>query len=476
MTTDAKATKANISKKDLIKFINSSYQTLLTHVNDDYGVTDVCESTIDLIAEYLRGIIADVKKYICQNMGHIVINRFDDFEQILIDNPDLFDDLFQRYSLSQIQKYGMRNTLNVITHLYKKKGAPLQNKADSLIRSVSNDVEALFKTLNTNNVMGNDITIREYIKFLRKIQHIDANRFESIQHDLDKLLHQAIIQNGHTFSTKLPADEIKALITSDKPLFERMILLTQTFDDETKKYRGAFDLPPNNDGSLIDMVSTNIPTNEYFTFSHQKYLETILLIGELSIHFILSDNKLFNEYLGGYNELIKKIAEDTHGDTDELTSDFSLLIQMLSNIFCLQKDTNETIVHSLCYGAAVFICAFSEKILRLCYFEEMKDFEYIPLNKATIGTLLSDNNAAMVKILGKYQIKHLNFFLGQDKDGLVGKSYRNRLAHWNEFNQNLLTPQLICKLFYLLTCIITSVILYYLSEEDNTTNTENPTT
>ena len=119
------------------------------------------------------------------------------------------------------------------------------------------------------------------------------------------------------------------------------------------------------------------------------------------------------------------------------------------------------LVHSLCYGAAVFIRAFSEKILRLCYFEEMKDSIYIPLNKSTIGNLLSDGNEAMTKILGKYQLKHLNYYLGQDKDGNVGMSYRNRLAHWAEINENYLTQQLVCQLFYLFTCIINPISLYY---------------
>lgn len=171
--------------------------------------------------------------------------------------------------------------------------------------------------------------------------------------------------------------------------------------------------------------------------------------------------KIINEYLEGYYVIIELISIETDYDVDELLADIELLAQMMGNIFCLPSNSDKIIIHSMCYGAAMFICAFSEKILRLCYFNKMKNDTYIPLNKATIGMLLDVKNPVTVKILGEYQTKHLNFFFGQDTDGVVGRSYRNRLAHWNDISDDDLTPDLICKLFYLFTCIINSVSLYY---------------
>lgn len=221
------------------------------------------------------------------------------------------------------------------------------------------------------------------------------------------------------------------------------------------------------------MVSTNIPTNEYFTFSHQRFLDSIVTVGAVTIHTIFTNKDITNEYLNGFFDLVDCIAIETKSDVDELASDYELMTQMVGNIFSLPVDTDRLLVHSLCYGAAVFICAFSEKLLRLCYFEEMKESIYIPLNKSTIGNLLSDGNEAMTKILGKYQLKHLNYYLGQDKDGNVGMSYRNRLAHWAEINENYLTPQLVCQLFYLFTCIINSLSLYYNKRNEEATKEQN---
>lgn len=468
LVTNAKDTVSKIKNGDIFKLINTSYQSLLKHSFEAYGVS-VDDATIDLITKYRSGISLEVKKYICQNLGNTVILRYDDFECILKDNPELFDDLFPQYSLEYIQKYSFKETLNVIAHIYNKPESPHYCKVNALIKALSNDIETLSKSLSVDNVMQYDQTIRRYIAFLRKIKHIDANRFEKTQRDLDKLLSESIAKNGHTFSMEIPINEIKAMLTSKQPIYIRILSITHTLDKVSLTWRSNLDKPPERKNPLMDMISTNTPTNDYFTFSHQRLLENTITVGTMTICSIFTDESIINEYLNGYYDLVGLIATKTHYDVDELLSDFELLAQMIGNIFYSSKDADSLFVHSLCYGAAVFICAFSEKILRLCYFEDMKDSIYIPLNKATIGTLLADSNSTMVKILGEYQTKHLNYFFGQDKDGIVGMSYRNRLAHWSEITENYLTPQFICQLFYLFTCIINSVSLYYnkRNEESN---------
>lgn len=459
--SDAKNSIITINNGDIIKYINTSYQALLVHSYEPYGISEAFEATIELITKFGKGISLDVKQYIFKKFGNTVIQHFDAFAGILKVNPELFDDLFPEYSLKCIRKYSFKNTLNVIAHLHKNPNSPFEDKIELWIKSISNDVEALAKTLNTNNVLRHDQTIRNYVAFLRKIQHIDANRFEKVQNDLDKLLSESILQNGHMFSMEIPTEKIIAMLTSNQPIEKRILLITHTPDMDSLIWRSNLDTPPKAKKSFIDMVSTNIPTNDYFTFSHQRFLESIITVGAATIHIIFTNKDITNEYLNGFFDLVDCIAIETHSDIDELASDYELMAQMVGNIYSLPIDTDRILVHSLCYGAALFICAFSEKLLRLCYFEEMKNSIYIPLNKSTIGNLLSDGNEAMTRILGKYQIKHLNYYLGQDIDGNVGMSYRNRLAHWAEINENYLTPQLVCQLFYLFTCIINSIILYY---------------
>lgn len=467
--SNAKNSIVTIKKGNIIKYINTSYQTLLVHSYELYGISEVFDATIELITKYGNGISLDVKQYIFRKCGNTVIQHFDAFEGILKVNPELFNDLFPEYSLECMQKYSFKNTLNVIAHLHQNANSPFFEKTELLIKSISNDVEALAKTLNTDNVLRHDQTIRNYVAFLRRIQHIDANRFEKVQHDLDKLLSESILQNGHTFTMEIPTEKIKAMLTSKQNIFIRILNITHTPDKDSLTWKSNLNTPPESKKSFMDIVSTNVPTNDYFTFSHQRFLESVITVGAATIHIIFTNKDITNEYLNGFFDLVDCIAIETHNDIDELASDYELVAQMIGNIFSLPVDADRLLVHSLCYGAAVFICAFSEKLLRLCYFEEMKNSIYIPLNKSTIGNLLSDGNEAMTKILGKYQLKHLNYFFGQDKDGNVGMSYRNRLAHWAEINENYLTPQLVCQLFYLFTCIINSISLYYNKRNEEST-------
>lgn len=471
--SDAKNSIVTIKKGDIIKFINTFYQTLLVHSYEPYGISEVFDATIELITKYGNGISLDVKQYVLSKYGNTVIQHFDAFEGILKANPELFDNLFPEYRLESIRGYSFKNTLNVIAHLRQNPNSSFFEKTELWIKSISNDVEELAKILNTDNVLLHDQTIRNYVTFLRRIQHIDANRFEKVQHDLDKLLSESVLKNGHTFSMEIPTDKIKAMLASKQPIYRKILNITHTPDMVSLIWRSNLDKPPENKNSFIDMVSTNIPTNEYFTFSHQRFLDSIVTVGAVTIHTIFTNKDITNEYLNGFFDLVDCIAIETKSDVDELASDYELMTQMVGNIFSLPVDTDRLLVHSLCYGAAVFICAFSEKLLRLCYFEEMKESIYIPLNKSTIGNLLSDGNEAMTKILGKYQLKHLNYYLGQDKDGNVGMSYRNRLAHWAEINENYLTPQLVCQLFYLFTCIINSLSLYYNKRNEEATKEQN---
>lgn len=460
LVAKAKDRVASVKIGDIIKLINTSYHTLLSISFEPYGLTEVDDVTIDFITDHRGGISPDVIEYIFQKHTNIVLMQFDRFECMLKDNSKLFDILFPQYDLQYLLQYSFSDTLNVIAHLYSKKEYPFHSKLESLIKTLSCDIEALAASLNIDSILMHHHIVSQYIAFLRRIKHVDANRFEYVQHNLDKLLAKSIEKSGHIYNIEIPSEKIKSMLMSMEPIYKRILFITHT-PDKTLHWRCNLNTPPEYKKTLMDIVTTNIPTNDYFSFSHQRLLDSIVLVGSVAIYSIFSGKTITDEFLRGYADLVYLIADETHSDKDELLSDFELLAQMISNIISIPNDSDSLVVQSLCYGAATFICAFSEKLLRLCFFEEKKNDIYIPLNKATIGTLLDDNNAVMVKILGEYQIKHLNYFFSQDKDSVVGMSYRNRLAHWNGITSSQLTPQFIYQLFYLFTCILNSIVLYY---------------
>ena len=128
---------------------------------------------------------------------------------------------------------------------------------------------------------------------------------------------------------------------------------------------------------------------------------------------------------------------------------------------------DKNIIQSLCYGTAMYICAFVEKLLRTIYIALKQNEIYIPVNKTTLGYLLSDGVEPFTEIFGEYPLKHLRFLFCTDKDNDVGYNYRNKLAHWNNINKRYLNIELVEILFYLLTTIIDSLYVYFELLDEN---------
>lgn len=127
-------------------------------------------------------------------------------------------------------------------------------------------------------------------------------------------------------------------------------------------------------------------------------------------------------------------------------------------------DADEKTMHSLCYGAAMFICALSEKLLRLFYMSLIKDSLYVPINKATLGDLLSESNDDILNVFGFHHIKGLSFFLMQTPQKNVGYNIRNNLAHWSNISTDLLSPTFVAQLLWLFTDILNTVFWYFLKD------------
>lgn len=135
-------------------------------------------------------------------------------------------------------------------------------------------------------------------------------------------------------------------------------------------------------------------------------------MGIATIFSIAKDNNLFAESLNWYIGYLRFICEGLGYGKRNIISDIRLLYNMLANVFGnIGKVGNEG-MQSLCYGAAMYICAFTEKILRITYRYMKEDEEYIS-NTITMGECLSEGNEVIKEMLGEYQIKHLLFYFGE---------------------------------------------------------------
>ena len=139
----------------------------------------------------------------------------------------------------------------------------------------------------------------------------------------------------------------------------------------------------------------------------------------------------------------------------------SALVQLVAS----NSEIDSNAMHGMCYGASMYTCALSEKLLRLLYLHLARDELYIPINKATIGELLVVNNSYLVDIFGENHIKNLSFFLQRTPPSNIGQNIRNSLAHWANVSTEAMTPVLVAKMLWIFTDILNTVFWYCLKNE-----------
>lgn len=467
-----KAIKAieDIENREVILFINSSYNDILQNEYIEFGVRDLFVTTIDYIIQFKTGIKNNVFEYICDNFSYVIIHHYDQFEKVIERNPDLFKKAFSDKNIGELSTNNLIDLLGVLEHIFKKDKSNLSNDAENVVQILYSKIEQLANDTTQDNVMRNESYIRNFNNFLKSIHHINANNFEKIYNKVNDTLKAYINTGGKTITTEVNISPIVEMINSDLTIARKILLLTHHPNSNAKKWEAILNEAPKEKHPLFDLVSTNIATNDYFTFTHQIELEHILKFGGFLIRRIFSDLKLFAECLLGYEEIINVIVEVVGDESKDLLADFELLSNMISNIFSLNNDDERIIFQSLCYGAAMFICAFIEKLLRYVYRYLFRGVKYIPFNKATLGELLADREDGLTLVLGEFQVKHLRFYLCGEKDSDIGYGFRNRLAHLNQVNLQSLSPLFVCELFYLLTSIMNSICLFFSKEEQDKDN------
>ena len=104
--------------------------------------------------------------------------------------------------------------------------------------------------------------------------------------------------------------------------------------------------------NLIDLVSSNIPGDDYFTYSHQNWLRINMSVGAATIHAIWHDQELYPNFIQWYISFLSFISEQV-GCTENLEEDIQILTAMLQPVV-LSDDKDKVVLKPLCYGAGIF--------------------------------------------------------------------------------------------------------------------------
>lgn len=446
----------------IIKYINGNIKEIF---DTDISKHDVRSVTLDLIAKYNTGISKETFLYLCDQFGYMLIDRFESFESVFEREPDLFQVIFPSGKLNDIYPYRIEKTLDIWQHITLKGKSNLKNTVSKNIPVLFDDIVLLSKSATIDNVMQIEGTVRKFHQFLQRIQSPLANQFAQYAKNTEALLFKNITEQGQSFQYEIPVAEIVKRWKATASRESRLLCITHEFSEVNGHYSlvSTLDKKPKLESALIDLVSTNIPTDDYYTMSHQQTLSICASVGTGAILGIIRDIETASDFYSLLLSAIKYISDGLHVENEDLDRDVEQLISMVQLVIN-NHNLDEITVHSLCYGAAMFICALSEKLLRLFYINLVKDRQYVPINKATMGELLSDSNTEILNVFGFHHIKSLSFFLMQTQPKNVGYNFRNKLAHWSAMSVNHLTPTYVAQLLWLFTDILNTVLWHLLED------------
>ena len=324
------------------------------------------------------------------------------------------------------------------------------------------DVEALIPTIDTENVMLCEGTVREFTTFLQHIKHPKANDFAIHYKRVETILDERIMTSGHHAKYEIPIGEIVDHFTKTEHWVLRLLSLTHRHvpNSNPPKFQSGLIFEKDDTHHLIDFCSTNVPTDDYFTYSHQMMLDIHANVGAGAIVGIMSRPEVYQDFATLIMSAIVFVTEQMQRDDEHLAEDWMLLDQMLQTIIA-NRELGAESLQPLCYGAAMFTCSLMEKILRLYHIDRVRDRLYVPTNLATLGQLLTENNSEIVEILDSIHIKHLAFFMLTSGEKKIGRNYRNRLAHWSEMKNTMLTVPLVAELLWLFVDVLNTIFWHY---------------
>ncbi|SEW33451.1 hypothetical protein [[Clostridium] fimetarium] len=450
-----------ISVGDIIKYINADFQTIFGEESD----IDAKHITLEFVAKYSGGISDEVFDFLAENYGYLLIDKYSDFEKVFEAKTWLFEKTIPSGSYSEVMSYRFDEVLNVYAHINSKKGSSLGEIVKNRINVLYGEMITLSEKLDDESIMQEEHKIRLFNDFLERIKHRRAPEFAIINKNTSGKLDDYLQRKGQVFSYEIPVEEILNK-WNDQNQWE-VKLLSLTHDSivlgEDYTVRSRLDTHKEAKVSLMDLCSSNIVSDSYFTHSHQQNLNIIASVGTGTMMGILARDEMLQDYFDMMGSAIHFIEEKMELATNSLVYDYELMLNMISTIKA-NSSAGKEVQAPLCYSASMFMCGFMEKIMRDTYEYEARGKQYFSTDRATLGQLLSESNCYMIKIFGVDHIRNIMFFMGTVGEKQIGQNIRNSLAHLTGNIEKHFSIGFVAQIMWIFTDILNTVFGYYLLE------------
>jgi hypothetical protein len=451
-TADCALTRTDIGS--VIKFIEENIQSLMDDKNDIHGLR---ENTLSVISKYKSGMSKQTFVALSKTYGYMLLYKYDEFEDIFEENPDLFAVLIEKKNLQEIESYRLSNILSIFAHILNKSNTSLKDIVNGEVDLLFNQINETSTDINDTNLFRLVIIYNEFNQFLIDIRDPRENQFSSLIDKCTLLLNQYLEKNGKVFSCQMPVDEMVNKWKDLQDWQSQLLSITHTYDNINKKLISRFAKYEKIPSKFIDLVTSLTPVDNYYTISCQRSLDIKIDTGGGLVYGICLHTELRQKYFSMLLTALAQISKDICMGHDDLEK-YMQLIFTTCNIAFGNLESGSAVLNALCYSIDMLCCAMIENLFRFMFIDEVKDSIYVPFNKTTLGPLLSSRE--ICDTYGEDYIKNISYFLthvGEKKN--IGGNYRNNFAHLLDIGEEQLTPIFASKMLFLLTDVINSTLI-----------------
>lgn len=444
---------------DCNKYIKHNFDTVLNIESlkkYDLRAYEIVDITLNYIKDNFK-IFKENKniyEYIVKNYAYKIFYHFNEYRNIFDKYPEFYNILFSEEILKG-QMYTKISHLEDALKVIKSKDIELYNNTINLILKIIKE-----RSFNTNleKVMYTFNDIKATRKLFEKIGEKAYVEIYNEEKKQEIILDEYIHKNGHKSSFEINIKDFVSVYENKEINWEIKSLMI-THGRYNKKMVSRFEsvLSKKREKNLIDLVSTNIPTNAYFTYSIQNELSIMMMFGKLMIRYMLFEDDRFDDLMNYLFAGIANYTEKFNINISNIEDDFNMISFTLKNLVneSKRKEKDELIVQLWNYNAIHLIVGVFEKIIRELYYENVQMKKYVPKEKLTLENIFKAEE--LDDMFGQANKKAFQYFL--TSDNFVGNNLRNDICHYNNNIYEICTLDNTLKVVYILLTLTNELLL-----------------
>ena len=390
--------KKQFRVRNIVKFLNS-FDFIFTD-NFEY---DLCVAIYNILPKYYQSLTEQTYKKAITNKPYLILDLYKEYQSVFKMYPVLYDVLFCDDNITSFLEHRTESLIKI--------GAKICNNLNFPSTDIKSKIEEAFDKLGEKILANTDIELalkyqiiyKNVLKFFKAIASPRYNYFEERQHLVDDLSNQWLEKNGHTFSYEIPFDEIKKQFDDPAiPWYLKQIMLTHSRNSKMGKVEHfCVEAMKSGRGSLTELISANIDTNDHFGMMTQRLIGIFNNIYCNVLNYYISDSEKWVNFYNNIENILMYIFKIVHEDFSQIQRQLQL-IKNKGTEYLFNKELKEEDKQDVAIDFTQINITLIECILRIIYIAEKKEANifYNP-DKLTLGILLNyyDINNPLTKIL-----------------------------------------------------------------------------